>query len=164
MRPNADELERAVAVLLSRGRAASAAELIEREAPSGGRTWAGADRLATLLLQLGEPSRARRAWIEADAPPRGALRAARVALTFLVEGEMEAARRGYREAIAAEPSLFEAQYGLAALEFDAGRAAEALAAAGQALALATGPPARSAARSFVEMAAPHAGRGPSPAN
>ena len=165
VRPNADELERAVALLLSRGRAATAADLLEREAPSGGRPWAGADRLATLLLQLGEPSRARRAWIEADAPPRPALRAARVALTFLVEGDVEAARRGYREAIAAEPAPFEAQYGLAALEFDAGRAAEAVAAAEGALAVAPGPAARSATRAILDAAEPFAPReGPTPAS
>lgn len=154
VRPNADELERAVAELLRRGRAVEAADLLERETPAGARPWPSADRLATLRLQLGEPSRARLIWLEGAPPPRVALRTARVALTLLVEGDIEGARRAYRDAIAAEPNLFEAHYGLATLDRDEGRAAEALASAERALALAPGPAAEAAARAIAEAARP----------
>ncbi len=154
-RPNADALERAVVALLKRGRANSAADLLEVEIPASARSWAAADRLATLRLHLGDPAEARRAWIEAPAPADAAVRAARVALTHLVEGNFDAARKGYREALAADPALFEALYGLAVLEHDAGRAVEALAAAGKAVAPAPGAAAREAAHALAEAAKPY---------
>ena len=153
---SASDLDAAVMALLDRGRAASAADLLEREAPSGPRPWAEADRLATLRLHLGEPDRARAAWQSASAPPQPALRTARLALADLVEGDFDAARRGYRDAVAADPSLFEAQYGLAVLEFDAGRAAEATAAADRAHALAPPGSGESASRALAEAARPFA--------
>ena len=154
---SASELDDAAMALLDRGRAGSAADLLEREAPSGPRPWAEADRLATLRLHLGEPDRARAAWQAAAAPIQPALRSARVALTYLVEENFDAARRAYREALAAEPLLFEARYGLAVLEHDAGRAPEALAAADAAHALAAAGSAESATRALADAARPFAG-------
>ncbi len=123
---NLGELDRLVNRYLELGRAASAADVLEdayRRPES--RPWEVSDRLATLRLHLGRPDLARKAWQEAANPPRPAVRDARVAVTYLVEGDFPTARRLYRSAIAAEPALFEAHYGLAVLESDAGRAAEA---------------------------------------
>jgi len=153
---SASELDAAATALLDRGRAGSAADLLEREAPSGPRPWADADRLATLRLHLGEPDRARAAWQSAATPPQPALRMARVALTYLVEEDAAASRRLYGEAIAADPLLFEAHYGLAVLEHDAGRAAEALASAEAAHTLAAGQSAETATRALADAARPFA--------
>ena len=154
---NQSELDQAVTALLAAGRAGSAAALLERAYPVETRPWEVSDRLGTLWLHLGEPGRARAAWEGALAPPRPALRKARVALTHLVEGSFDAARQAFREAMGADPTLFEAAYGLAVLETDAGRAAEALAAARTAVALAPNDIARSASKTLVDLASPYAG-------
>jgi tetratricopeptide (TPR) repeat protein len=153
---NLDELERAVRADLDTGRARPAAELIERAYPSRSRSWETTDRLATLWLHLGEPARARAAWQAASNPPRPALVAARVAATHLVEGDFDAARTLYAQAIAAEPDLFEAHYGLAVLEQDAGRARAALDSAMRAEAVAPTELAREAARGIAALARDHA--------
>ena len=155
--PNASELDAAASSLLAGGRVASAADLLERSGPTGPRSWAEADRLATLRLHLGRPAMARAVWQAAAAPPQAALRPARVAVTYLAEGDFAAARAAYREALAAAPDLFEAQYGLAVLEHDAGDAPAALAAAEKALAVAPGAAAESAARALVASSRPYAG-------
>lgn len=153
--PNLSALDRALDDLLDRGRAATAADLIEREYPAKARPWPLADRLATLRLHLGEPERARAAW-QAATPDRPALRAARVAATYLAEDDLDRARASYREALAAEPDLFEALYGLAVVEHAAGRAAETLAAARRAASHAPGPFARDAALGLAQDAEPYA--------
>ena len=152
--PNRGEHERLVNADLTAGRAGAAADRIEHDFPAGARSWDLADRLATLRLHLGEPDRARLAWQEVTSPPRPALRSARLAVTFLVEGEFETARRLYREALAVEPDLFEARYGLAVLEFDLGRAAEALDAARKAVAQAPNDLARRAAEAIAHRVEP----------
>ena len=126
---NLGELETAVARLLARGRVASAARLLEAAYEPRSRSWEVADRIATLWLQVGEPSKARAAWESASEVPRPGLQAARIALTKFVEADFEAARRGYESALAAEPDLFDASYELAILEAEDGRRAEALDAA-----------------------------------
>jgi hypothetical protein len=78
-------------------------------------------------------------------------------VTYLVEGAFDAARQHYRAALAAEPDLFEASYGLAVLEQDAGRAAESLTAARQAATAASGDVERSAAATIATLVAPYAG-------
>ncbi len=159
---NQSELDQAVTAMLAAGRAGSAAALLERAYPVETRPWEVSDRLGTLWLHLGEPSRARSAWEGALAPPRPALRKSRIALTHLVEGTFDAARRAFGEAMSGDPTLFEAAYGLAVLEADAGRAAEALAAARAALALAPNDIARSASKTLVDLASPYAGPIPTP--
>ena len=154
---NQSELDQAVTALLAAGRAGSAAALLERAYPVETRPWEVSDRLGTLWLHLGEPARARAAWEGAIAPPRPALRKARVALTHLVEGSFDAARQAFREAMSGDPTLFEAAYGLAVLETDAGRAAEALAASRTAVALAPNDIARSASKTLMDLASPYAG-------
>ncbi len=151
---NLSELEGVVAALLAKGRAGSAAEVIEGAYRPEARPWEWADRLAILRLHLGQPARARAAWLAAANAPE-AIRAARVAATHLVEGDFEAARKSYREALAADPSLFEARFGLALLEQDDGHAPEALAQARLAEKAAAGDHSRQAARQIIEAVSPY---------
>lgn len=153
---NLSQLARAVNGLLADGRAGTAAETLERATPPGSRSWEDTDRIATLRLHLGEPARARAIWQGAPAPPRPAVREARVAVTFLVEGAFDAARESFRAATAADPTLFEARYGLAVLEQDVGRASEALAAARKAVSHAPGAVSRDAAQGVVAFVTPYA--------
>lgn len=159
---NLSQLEQAVDGLLSRGRTRSAAEFLERAYPDEPRAWDVTDRMATLWLHLGEPARARALWEEAVAPPRPALRSARLAMSHLVEGSFEAARQHYRASLSAEPDLFEAAYGLAVLEQDAGRASAARSAARQALVAAPGAVARSAAQTILNVLRPYGGEDEAP--
>ncbi|MEJ7638364.1 MAG: tetratricopeptide repeat protein, partial [Singulisphaera sp.] len=148
---NQSELDQAVTALLAAGRAGSAAALLERAYPVETRPWEVADRLGTLWLPRGAPGPPREVWEGALAPPRPALRKARVALTHLVDGSFDAARQAFREAMSGDPKLFEAAYGLAVLETDAGRAAEALAASRTAVALAPNDIARSASKTLMDL-------------
>lgn len=153
---NQDELGRALDALLQSGRVRAAAGLLERSYPARARTWDVTDRLATLYLHLGQPGRARASWVAAVQPPRPALVAARVAATFLVETKFSVAREQYQAALAREPELFEAWYGLAVLERDAGRADAARDAARRAAESAPNPVAREAAEAIARLAAPYA--------
>ncbi len=127
---NLDELNRVVDVLLRTGRAESAAKTLEDAYPMAARSWEVADRIATLWLHLGRPERARETWRSAlGSSPRPALIAARIGATHLVEDDFSTARTAYQRALALAPDLFEALYGLAVVELDAGRAGEAAVAA-----------------------------------
>ena len=149
---NMSQLDGVVANLLAVGRAATAAEVIEKVHRPDARPWDWADRLATLRLHLGQPDLARAAWLAASgADVPAPTRAARVAATYLIESDFDAARKGYREAIALDPRLFEARHGLALLELDAGRAPEARAEAEQAERLASGEIDRASARSILAL-------------
>jgi tetratricopeptide (TPR) repeat protein len=153
---NLNELRKIVGDLLSRGRAATAADYLERASAPESRPWDETDRIATLRLHLGEPAAARANWQKAPAPPKPAVRQARVAATLLVEGSFDRAREEYHGAIKADPELFEAHYGLAVLEQDAGRADDALKAARRAVATAPTDFARSAAQLVVATVTPYA--------
>jgi tetratricopeptide (TPR) repeat protein len=153
---NLSELERTVTALLAHGRARSAAEYLALAYPAEPRPWEVTDRLATLWLHLGEPERARALWEKAVASPRPAVRTARVAFAHLVEGSFDGARTEFRAALDAEPELFEAWYGLAVLEQDSGRAADAHTAAMRAVASAPDRVARSAAEAVRSLVAPYA--------
>jgi tetratricopeptide (TPR) repeat protein len=153
---NLSDLEGRLDALLDAGRVGSAADLLEKAYRPEARPWPVADRLATLRLHLGQPARARAIWQSAASPPRPALVAARVAATHLVEGDFAAARLAYDDALKAEPRLYEARYGLAVLERDAGRAAAALAAARLAAEYAPTDFAASAARAVVAEVEPYA--------
>ena len=142
-----------VADLLAPGRAESAAEVIEGAYRPEARPWEWADRLAVLRLHLGQPARARAAWLAAPERP-AAIRAARVAATHFIEGDFDAARKSYREALAADPNLFEAHYGLALLEHDDGHAPEALAEARLAEKAAANDHSRQAARQIIQIVTP----------
>jgi tetratricopeptide (TPR) repeat protein len=152
---NLSALDQAVTGLLAHGRVRSAALLLESAYPAERRPADVADRVGTLWLHLGEPARARAIWERSGNAP-DALRTARLALTHLVEGDDNTARQLYRDAAASAPDLFEAHYGLAILEEDAGRAAAALAAALKAQETAPSDVARSAAGALVRLVRPYA--------
>jgi tetratricopeptide (TPR) repeat protein len=156
---NQSELAQTIAGLLQRGRAKSAANLIERAHPrADARSWETADQLATLYLHLGMPTQARQVWSAVANVPRPAVRDARVAVTYLVEQELDDARRHYHRALEAEPKLFEALYGLAVLEQDDARASAALAAAERAAENAPSALARERAAAIADAARPFAER------
>lgn len=119
---NLSELDQAASALLGSGRSAAAAELLESALPTAGGSWPLVDAAAVLRLHLGEPARARALWERVPEPPSPAVRDARIATTFLVEGDFTAARRLFEQALKADPKLFEAHYSLAVLEQDAGNA------------------------------------------
>lgn len=153
---NVGELEQVVAKLLNDGYAESAADVLEKAYPPAQRPWDQTDRIATIRLHLGQPDQARAIWQEAAQVPRPAVRDARVAITYLVEGDFDAARKSLKIALAAEPNSFEAHYGLAILERDAGRANEALASAMSAEKSATTDAARAAAQEIAAFVRPYA--------
>ena len=153
---NLGELDRVVAELLASGRASTAADVMEAAIRPEARSWNWADRLAVLRLHLGQPARARSIWLAATAKAPPATRSARIAATYLVEGDFDAARKSYREALAADPASFEAHYGLAVLELDDGHAAEALAAGRLAEKSAATDHSRSESRSIIDATAPYA--------
>jgi tetratricopeptide (TPR) repeat protein len=146
---NLGELDQVVTERLARGRAGTAAEVLERAYPPEKAPWDILDRIATLHLHLGEPEKARDLWRRASAVPRPAVRDARLAAAYFAEGQLDAARKAYEQALATDPSLFEARYGLAVLEQDAGRAAAAYENARAAIESAPSEVARSAARAIA---------------
>jgi tetratricopeptide (TPR) repeat protein len=155
---NLSELDQVVTALLASGRAERAAQLLEEAYPPERAPWAVIDRVATLRLHLGEPSRARALWQKATSVPEPAVAMARVGATYLVEGDLEAARRAYRQALQAQPDLFEACYSLAVLEQDAGDATTASERALEALGMARGDVQRTAARQIASDVARFAGK------
>ncbi|MGC8641156.1 MAG: tetratricopeptide repeat protein, partial [Isosphaeraceae bacterium] len=69
---NLGELDQIVSDQLSRGRAGSAAEVLERAYPADRAPWDVVDRMATLRLHLGETAKARGLWQQAATAPRPA--------------------------------------------------------------------------------------------
>ncbi|QEH36888.1 hypothetical protein OJF2_54730 [Aquisphaera giovannonii] len=157
---NVGDLERIVNTLLAQGRAETACQVLERAYPADKAPWEVVDRIASMRLHLGEPAEARRLWQVAVAVPSGSRREARVAAADLAEEKLDAARAGYERAVAADPRLFEARYGLAVLEQDAGRAAQALSQAEAAVGCAPDELSRNAARAIAEAVRPYAGQAP----
>ncbi|MHC5540652.1 tetratricopeptide repeat protein, partial [Singulisphaera rosea] len=155
---NLGELDQVVTQLLDKGRAESAATLLESAYPAENRPWDVSDRIATLRLHLGETEAARTLWGKAVPPPQPAIRPARVAITYLAEGDFGEARKQYQEALRLDPSLFEARYGLAVLEQDEGHANEALAEARKAVGIAPSTYSRTAAESIVSEVVPYSTR------
>ncbi|MFO0888633.1 MAG: hypothetical protein U0790_05730 [Isosphaeraceae bacterium] len=146
---NSGDLDRIVTEELDLGRAETAAGLLERAYPPENAPWDVVDRAATLRLHLGQPDRALDLWRRASNVPRPAIREARVAASELVLGQFSAARRSYEKALASEPNLFEARYGLAVLEQDDGHAAAAYEHARAAIEAAPTDFARAAARAIA---------------
>jgi tetratricopeptide (TPR) repeat protein len=123
---NAAELDRLITTMLATGRAATAADVIDEAMPPERSSGEALDRAAALRLHLGEPARARTLWEHGvTTAPDPAIVVSRIAVTYLVEGDFEAARQSYGRALAVSPGLFEACYGLAVLEADAGNARDA---------------------------------------
>ena len=156
---NLSELEQLFDRFCREGRATSAANLVEAAHRDDARPWPWADRLATIRLHLGQPARARAVWRAAVGAPPG-VQAARVAATYLVEGDFTQARTNYTAAVAADSQLFEAHYGLARLEQEAGHAAAAVAAAQLAEQAAPDERTRVLARQISAQAAPYRQPGP----
>ena len=152
---NLSELEQLVERLLDAGRAATAADVIEAAHRSGARPWFWADRLATLRLHLGRPDQARAIWRDATNPPSVPLQQARVAASYLAEEDFASARRNYAAAIASDPSLFEAHYGLARVEQASGHADQAVAAAERAEATAPTDRSRTLSHAIVTEVSPY---------
>jgi tetratricopeptide (TPR) repeat protein len=155
---NLSELDQMVTALLGAGRAESAAELLERANPREHAPWPILDRIATLRLHLGQPDRARAIWLKADAVSRPGVPLARVGTTYLVEGNFEAARRAFQNALASTPDLFEACYSWAILEQDVGNAPAAYDLALKAINMAPDDPSRAAARAIAASVARFARR------
>ena len=153
---NLADLDRIVTAMLASGRAESAADLLEKGYPPERIPWEILDRIATLRLHLGEPARARALWRKAASAPESAVAMTRVGTTYLAEGNFEAARRAYREALQAKPDLFEAAYSLAVLEQDAGDATASYELARKAIATAPDDLSRTAARTIANGVAPFA--------
>jgi tetratricopeptide (TPR) repeat protein len=99
------------------------------DAPAEGRdlarTWPLAERVAGMYLHLGQPAEARSVWERAPAPSP-AVRNCRLAETYWVERDHDTAARLYRAALAEDPRLTDACWGLAVLEAQRGDAAAAL--------------------------------------
>ncbi len=142
-------LDQIVTKHLATGRVAGAARLLDEASAAAKIAWESADRIATLWLHLGQPARARELWRRASPPARKALRAARIGTSFLAECDYDSARRSYRQALDADPELFEAAYCLAVLEQDAGDARSAHEHATTALETAPDEKGRSAARQIL---------------
>jgi tetratricopeptide (TPR) repeat protein len=157
---NLDDLDRTLRTALARGRAQTAAEIIEEAYPNHARPWDLADRLSTLWLHLGRADMARASWRAVADPPRPALRLARIAATYLIEDDFDSARKSYLEAIRIEPQLFEAQYGLALTELERGRAFEAYSQARHAVPIAPNSVSAEAASLIEKLAGPYAGAMP----
>ncbi|MBV8487286.1 MAG: hypothetical protein JO161_03300, partial [Planctomycetaceae bacterium] len=153
---NLGDLDQLVTDQLARGKAATAAAILEQAYPPEKAPWPILDRMATLHLHLGEPEKARDYWRRATAVPNPALRDARIAATFLAEEQFEAARGAYEKALTAQPGLFEARYGLAVLEQDAGRATAAYEQALAAIESAPSDVARASARAIASAVGPYA--------
>ena len=120
------ELDRVLTALLASGRAESAADVLEKANPPERSSWEVLDRMATLRLHLGEPARAPALWQRGmGEAPEPAVASARIGATHLAEEDFDAARLAYRRALESKPGLFEACFGLAVLEQDAGDATAA---------------------------------------
>lgn len=153
---NGNQIRRSRDALLATGRAAEAADLLEQQYPPGERDWETADLIARLRLRLGEPAAARDAWRSVRNPPDPAGRLALVAATYYAEDDLELARDTYGDALADDPDRFDALYGLALVEHDAGRAKAALDAARRALDRATTDAARLDLRDLIRALEPYA--------
>jgi tetratricopeptide (TPR) repeat protein len=117
--------------------------------------WAVADNLATAYLHLGRPADARRVWEHAK-PPSAADRLCRLATTYWVERDFEAAVRRYQQALRDDPKRAEAWWGLAMIHTQAAQAAAALDACRQGLWLQPTEPQRAALQQLQELLPPYA--------
>jgi len=126
--PSAGELAGAVTRLLQRHRPEAAARLLDEAGRDGPAQWPWpfAEEAAGLYMHLGRPADARRVWRQATDCPSAAVLECRLAATFWVERDFDAATRHFRAARAADPRLAEACWGLAMLHAQLGEADPAL--------------------------------------
>jgi tetratricopeptide (TPR) repeat protein len=88
-------------------------------------SWSASDKVAVALLHLGRPVEARALWERAPAPPSRAQLLARVATSELAQFDFQNALETYLAALAIDPSLAEAWFGLALLHAQRGDAGPA---------------------------------------
>jgi tetratricopeptide (TPR) repeat protein len=121
---SAGELASAVTGLLRRHRPQAAANMLETAAENDGSSWPWplAEQAAGLYMHLGRPADARRVWQQATDCPSAAVRACRLAATFWIERDFEAAKEQFQAARAADPRLAEPCWGLAMLHAQLGAA------------------------------------------
>jgi hypothetical protein len=146
---NLAELDQIVTEQLAAGRVATVVALLERAYPAEKAPWEIVDRIATLRLHLGYPEDAAALWQGVSSVPTPAVRDARIGAALLAMGDMGESRKAYEQALAADANLFEARYGLAVLEQDAGRASAAYEHARAAIDSATTDAGRAAARAVA---------------
>jgi tetratricopeptide (TPR) repeat protein len=139
-RPRSASLSTLLTGLLEGYRPREAARVAE-EAIAEGKAdwdWAVADRLAGACMHLGRPDLARQVWRRAKTPPSEAVYQSRLADTFWVERDFDAAIRHYDAARRCDPHLIEPCLSLAWLHAERGNADAALHACRDCLALASG--------------------------
>ncbi len=150
--PGEPRLADVLATMLREGKPAGAVALAhEARRRSVKLSWPVADRVAAALLHLGEPSAARRIWLDAGSPPSAAIRAARLADADLAAWKFADARDGYKRALALDSNLTDAWIGLALIGLEQGRAPDALEAAHAALANEPAPPRRALLEGIVSL-------------
>jgi tetratricopeptide (TPR) repeat protein len=115
--------------------------------------WPLAEQLAVRLLHLGEPDAARALWQNALKPPSPALRHARIGDTYLASFKLEEAAHSYQDAIAGDPELAVAWYGLSVARMFQGLATEALSASRTGLGLRGSESQQKALQTFEQLAA-----------
>lgn len=115
------DLAPAVADRISRGYPEEAVRLLDQARARGrAASWSARDRVAVALLYLGRPDEARAVWLGVTDAPSPGLQAVRLATAALAALDFAAAARAYRAALAAQPDLGEAWFGLAWLYTQSG--------------------------------------------
>jgi tetratricopeptide (TPR) repeat protein len=148
-------LPAAIVGLVREGRVLSAAQRLETSGTSSF-PWSFAELAAGLYLHLGRPEEARRIWQEASQCPSPALKHCRLACTYWVERDHEAALRQYLAAQEADPRLAEAAWGLALLQTQLGDASAALDACRRGLKLDLNPHQRAQLEQLQKLLDPYA--------
>jgi tetratricopeptide (TPR) repeat protein len=159
-REPAADLAGAITNLLRRFQPEAAVRLVEEQESrsAGPLPWAAAELGANACMHLGRPADARRIWQHAASAPSEAMRLCRLASTYWVERDFQAAIELYGQARAADRSEAEACWGLAQLHAQQGRAEEALQACREGLALAAPASLKADLQNLQELLTPRAGR------
>ncbi len=118
-------------------------------------SWPDADTLAMTYLQLGQPEKARHVWEHASATSE-ADRLCRLASTFWVERDFDAAIQRYTRALAMDPKRAEAWWALAMIHTQRGQADAALQACHKGLALQPSEQQRTSLQQLEELLRPYA--------
>jgi hypothetical protein len=152
---NEPGLARAVDSLIAKGQPETAVRHFAEAVRHGiAPSWPVCDRVAATLLHLGRPAEARELW-ERPAPPSRALQLARVATASLVMFDFDTALQTYRSALAIDPSVPDAWFGVALLHTQRGDADAALAAAREGLKHSPTPSQRAFLTAIETFVAPH---------
>jgi cytochrome c-type biogenesis protein CcmH/NrfG len=115
--------------------------------------WSEAERLASRLSHLGSPAAAQELWTKAIDPPSRGIRHARIGDTWLASLEIDTAVASYQDALALEPALGDAWFGLALARLIQGRANDTLDASRKGLTATLTTPERESLKAFAELVA-----------